>query len=68
MWNKMDELTSIINKIIEDLNFDEFEYDTDRNEWFHLFDKTHYDIIYMVRLIISCVHICLRLQDMVEMK
>ena len=32
----MDELTSIINKIIDDLNFDEFEYDIDRNEWFHL--------------------------------
>jgi len=45
----MDELTSIVNKIIEDLNFDEFEYDIDRNEWFHLFDKTYYDIIYMVR-------------------
>ena len=45
----MDELTSIINKIIEDLNFDEFEYDTDKNEWFHLFDKTYYNIIYMVR-------------------
>ena len=45
----MDELTSIINKIIDDLNFDEFEYDTDKKEWFHLFDKTHYDIIYMTR-------------------
>ena len=45
----MDKLTSIINKIIEDLNFDEFEYDIDRNEWFHLFDKINYDIIHMTR-------------------
>ena len=45
----MDELTSVINKIIEDLNFDEFEYSTDKKEWFHLFDKTYYDIIYMTR-------------------
>ena len=45
----MDELTSIVNKIIGDLNFDEFEYIADENEWFHLFDKINYDIIYMAR-------------------
>lgn len=45
----MDELTSIINKIIDYLNFYEFEYSTDKNEWFHLFDKIYYDIIHMTR-------------------